>query len=90
MKDRVYTLKSGKQIAFSTFPKPREGSVVFFTNEEWAYIRAQGFTAAHKDFLWDQKYRDFRYPIIPEKGLTEPEVAAKYLADIKKIFRGGS
>jgi hypothetical protein len=84
---KVYILKSGKKIAFSDFPRPREGDVVFFLKEEWAHIKESGFTSAHKDYLWQRKFDDYRYAIIPEKGLTEPGTAAKYCREILQTLR---
>ncbi len=85
---KIYSLKSGKRISISPMPRPREGDVVFFTKEEWAYIKAMGWTDEHKLFLWNAKYDNFRYPIIPEKGLTEAGMGARYcreiLASLKK------
>lgn len=86
---KIYTLRSGKKISLSTANRPREGEVVFFRKDEWDYIRQMGFTHDHKDFLWNQKYRDFRYPIIPEKGLTAPETVIKVCEDVKRLISGG-
>lgn len=82
----VYQLKSGKKFSISRFPKPREGEVVYFTEEEWTYIREQRFTHAHKDFLWEAKSRNHQYSIVPEKGLTEPETAIRYCREILQTF----
>lgn len=84
---KIYTLKSGKKIAFSKTLRPRDGDTVFFLEEEWAYIKAMGFSDAHKDFLWEQKYQNFRHAIIPEKGLTKPDIAVKYCVDILEKMR---
>lgn len=88
MKERIYSLKGGKKIAFSKTFRPRDGDVVFFLEEEWRYIKQMGFTDEHKLFLWQAKFENFRYPIIPEKGLTEPEVVRKYCGEILKLFEG--
>lgn len=75
-------MKSGRKISFSNLPRPREGDVVYFTQDEWRYIKEKKFSHLHKDYLWEQKHRNFRYEIIPKGWLTEPGVAATYLESI--------
>lgn len=84
---RIYTLKSGRKIAFSPFARAREGEVVFFSWEEWSYIRQRGFSHAVKDYLWEQKSKNPRYPVLPEKGLTEPAKVVEHCREILQIFK---
>lgn len=84
---KIYTLKSGRKIALTRFPRPRENDVVFFLVDEWRYIQQQGFRDIHKDFLWEQKSINFRYAIIPEKGLTEPARVVQHCRDILESFK---
>jgi hypothetical protein len=83
---KIYSLKGGKRFSISRTMRPPEGDVVFFTVDEWTHLKAINATDAHKQWLWEQKHRDYRHAIVPEKGLTEPEVARKYCSEILAMF----
>lgn len=86
---KVYTSKEGLRFGISVTPKPAEGDVVFFTGEEFDWIKKQGFNAAEFKFCWESKKENHLWSPIPEvtKHLKN-EMAVRYSNEIINSLKG--
>lgn len=89
-----YKSKLGRLFRIAKICKPREGEVVFFSEDEWIWIKAQDLNSEQFDLLWRFKYEDYRHEIITESIRAEQkEIAKKYSTAIleslgRKVKKG--
>lgn len=87
---KVYTSKSGRQFAVVQIARPAVGTVVFFTDLEFDWIKRQNLQPAEFDCLWELKRDDFQYYCIPDEEILEPaRLAKKYAPGILAGIRKG-
>lgn len=86
---KTYKSKLGKEFRIVNMTKPREGEVVFFTHEEWAWIKDQNLSSEEFDWLWKAKYEDHRHEIITKTVIAEKQKFAVEMCEkIKAMLRG--
>lgn len=92
MTHKVYE-KFGKQFRITTFPKPSEDEIVYFTSNEWSWLQDQEtlWNPCQREeyfiFMWFAKKNDFNYQIIPDAPDVN-SMANLYAEQIKEILRG--
>lgn len=86
---KIFTSKLGLKFSISAVPRPGEGDVVFFTEEEWIWIKSKGLSPEEFKCLWYLKKEDFRYNPIPEREDKRAEdLAKKYASEIIGKLKG--
>jgi hypothetical protein len=79
---KIYTSKLGLKFAIDPIQKPCADDVVFFTPNEYEWIRQQNLSSDEFKALWMLKRDDFRYNPIPVKDETEAARLARVYGDV--------
>lgn len=84
------TLKSkfGREFRLVSISRPREGSVVFLTYEEWTWIKARKLSSEEFDFILRAKADDHHHPVITDEVLEERrEVAVETCKEVLAMLK---
>jgi hypothetical protein len=72
-----YKSKSGRKFLITKYPIPSKGDLVYFTQDEWEWMKEQKLRSEEFDALWEFKKDDHTYQMIPDKD----NAVGKTLAD---------
>lgn len=83
---KTYKNKSGREFRITPQPRPAEGSVVYFTQEEFTWMKGQNISTEEFEYLWLLKREDHRAQIMPEVSEKEKSTASKYCEAIREML----
>lgn len=75
---KTYKSKLGLEFRVVGFHRPADGSVVYFTENEYAWIKDQGLRPEEFKAIWCLKKDDYTYNPIPEVPIEQKTLAQKY------------
>jgi hypothetical protein len=78
---KTYKSKSGKEFRISKFPKEKEGEIVYFTEDEFMWLKSNNVSPEEFNFIHNAKLLDFRFEIITKQEEEKKISNAKMLAD---------
>ncbi len=86
-KSKIYVSREGLSFSIVKFPKPAIGSVVYFTEKEFEWLKKEKLKPEHFKFLWLAKKDDHNYQMLPDDVLSLGEqLAQKYMPSIRPIL----
>lgn len=77
---KIYKSQLGLSFSIVPYPRQSEGDVVFFTKEEFDYIKIKKFTPEEFKFAWDMKRKDCNFQVITPEEKKEIQTEAQKLA----------
>ena len=87
---KTYKSKEGLQFRISPNHLPSDGEIVYFTANEYEWIKQQGLNSDEFRVLWLMKKEDFRYNPIPESEIDKScSIGIRYAQEIKRMLKGG-
>lgn len=87
MSDKVYE-SYGLKYGITKFPRPTHNGVVYFTQSQFDYLKANKCSREEFEYLWKMKKADWSFDFIPQEVKNEAlKLANKYVPEILAIFR---
>lgn len=85
---KVYVSKKGLRFGITAVNRPKEEDVVFFTQAEYDWVKAQNLDSDSFEALYRLKSVDHTYDPRPAEALEAPaSLAATYGHSIKEMLR---
>ena len=83
---KTYKNKSGREFRITPQPRLADGNIVYFTQEEFTWMKQQNISTEEFEYLWLLKRDDCNAQIMPEISEKEKTTASKYCEAIREML----